>query len=257
MGLQNFKLKRDQILVLIAKDFKLKYNSTALGFFWSLLVPIFSSIIYYFVFGIMLRFNAQNYLLFLLSGTFLWQFFANVVMMNGSVMMGNSALLKKTSFDKRLLIWGTFFTEGIHLLLTVLVLIGLMVFYKVSPDWLTFFPNLAVCLVFLTYFAIGLSYIYAGINIYFQDLERIMTLVMQMWMFATPVFIPETSVPLKYHWVYKVNPMAGIVQIWRDIFYVPGFHPGNWWYLGLISFAMFFFGRWIFNRLQNRFAEMM
>ena len=71
-----FELKRDQILVLIAKDFKLKYNSTALGFLWSLLVPIFSSIIYYFVFGIMLRFNAQNYLLFLLSGTFLWQFFA-------------------------------------------------------------------------------------------------------------------------------------------------------------------------------------
>ena len=64
------ELKRDQILVLIAKDFKLKYNSTALGFLWSLLVPIFSSIIYYFVFGVLLRFHIPNYLLYLLSGNF-------------------------------------------------------------------------------------------------------------------------------------------------------------------------------------------
>lgn len=92
---RTLELKRDQILVLVAKDFKLKYNSTALGFLWSLLVPIFSSIIYYAVFGVMLRFNAQNYLLFLLSGTFLWQFFANVVMMNGGVMMGNASPFKK------------------------------------------------------------------------------------------------------------------------------------------------------------------
>lgn len=252
-----YELKRDQILVLIAKDFKLKYNSTALGFLWSLLVPMFSSIIYYFVFGIMLRFNIQNYLLFLLSGTFLWQFFANVVLMNGSVMMRNANLLKKTSFDKRLLIWGTFFTEGIHLLLTIPVLVGLMYFYKVTPSWLTFLPNLIVCLVLLAYFSIGLSYIYAAINIYFRDLERIMSLIMQLWMFATPIFIPETSVPLKYHWIYKVNPMAGIVQIWRNVFYAPGFHLQNWWYLIILSFVIFFFGRWIFNCMQNRFAEMM
>ena len=75
------ELKRDQILVLIAKDFKWKYNSTVSGFLWSLLVPIFFSIIYYFVFGIMLRFNAQNYLLFLLSGTFLVQYCALLITM--------------------------------------------------------------------------------------------------------------------------------------------------------------------------------
>ena len=94
------ELKRDQILVLIAKDFKLKYNSTALGFLWSLLVPIFSSIIYYFVFGVLLRFHIPNYLLYLLSGNFLWQFFAHVVMMNGKVILNNSQLLKKTSFGQ-------------------------------------------------------------------------------------------------------------------------------------------------------------
>ena len=254
---RTFELKRDQILVLIAKDFKLKYNSTALGFLWSLLVPIFSSIIYYFVFGIMLRFKVENYLLFLLCGNFLWHFFANVVMMNGGVMMRNASLLKKTSFDKRLLIWGTFFTEGIHLLLTIPALVGVMFLYKVVPDWVTLLPNLVVCLTLLACLAIGLSYIYAAVNIYFRDLERIMTIIMQSWMFATPIFIPESSVPLKYHWIYKVNPMATLVQTWRDIFYSPGFHPQNWWLLAIICLSVFLFGRWLFGRMESRFAEMM
>ena len=69
---RSMELKRDQITVLIAKDFKLKYNSTALGFLWSLLVPVFSSLIYFAVFGVLMRFRAPNYLLYLLCGTFLW-----------------------------------------------------------------------------------------------------------------------------------------------------------------------------------------
>jgi ABC-type polysaccharide/polyol phosphate export permease len=102
-----------------------------------------------------------------------------------------------------------------------------------------------------------MSYAYAAVNIYFQDLERVMTLIMQMWMFITPIFIPESSIPMKYHWIYSVNPMAGIIQVWRDIFYKPGFHPEAWWSLALISLAVFFAGRQLFKSLQNRFAEMM
>ena len=84
-----------------------------------------------------------------------------------------------------------------------------------------------------------------------------MTLFMQMWMFVTPIFLPESSVPLQYHWVYNVNPMAGIVRVWRDVFYKPDFHPEAWLPLALISLAVFLLGRWLFRRLQNRFAEMM
>ena len=120
------KLCRDQIRVLVLKDFKLKYNSTALGFLWSLLVPALTSVVYYFVFGIMMRFNAENYLLYLMSGTFLWQFFSSVVMMNGAVLNANAGLLKKTNFNRELLVWGTFFTESIHFILTIPVLLIMM-----------------------------------------------------------------------------------------------------------------------------------
>ena len=130
----HIRLYRDQIRVLVLKDFKLKYNSTALGFMWSLLVPALTSVVYYFVFGIMMRFSAENYLLYLMSGTFLWQFFASVVMVNGGILAANAGLLKKTNFNRELLVWGTFFTESIHFLLTVFVLLVMMLCYKVCPQ---------------------------------------------------------------------------------------------------------------------------
>ena len=254
---RSFQLKLDQIRVLIAKDFKLKYNSTALGFFWSLLVPMFTSIVYYFVFGVMMRWDAENYLLYLMSGTFLWQFFANVIMMNGCVMASNAGLLKKTSFDREFLIRGTFYTESIHFLLTIPILIGLMIFYGVKVDWVTIVPNLLVCLVSLLLLSIGISYIYAACNLYFRDLERIMNIFILMWMFCSPVFIPVSNVPQEYHWIYTVNPAAAILNIWRDIFYSPGWHPGTYWQIILISLAIFLVGRAVFRKMEPGFAEML
>ena len=251
------ELKRDQILILVMKDFKLKYNSTALGFAWSLLVPIISSYIYFLVFGIMMRFRAPNYLLYLLCGTFLWQFFFNVVMQNGKCLLSNSSLLKKTCFERRLLIWGTFFTEGIHFLLTVPILFFVMLIYGVRPNWVTMLPNFIVCFGLLTLFSMGLSYAYAAANVYFRDLERIVGIFMRLWIYLTPIFIPETAIPPKYQWIYVVNPMAGLVRVWRDIFYTPGIHLNLWWQLIPICVGVFFAGRWLFMHLEKRFAEMM
>lgn len=254
---QALALKRDQILVLVAKDFKLKYNSTALGFAWSLVVPVFTSVIYFFVFGVMMRWRAENYLLYLVSGNFMWQFFANAVLMNGRVMMANSVLLKKTSFDRGLLIWGTFVTESLHFLLTIPVLAGIMAFYGVTPRWATVLPNLAMALALLTLLAVGLGYAYAAINLHFRDLERIMGVLMMAWLFMSPVFIPISNVPERFLWIYRINPMAGILCIWRDIFYQPAFHPERLWALAPVCLAVFLLGRWVFRRLEPRFAEMM
>ena len=270
----NLTLKRDQIWVLIAKDFKLKYNSTALGFLWSLLVPMFTSIVYYFVFGVMMRWDAKNYLLYLMSGTFLWQFFANVILMNGNVLNANSGLLKKTSFDRAFLVRGTFYTESIHFLLTMPVLLGMMAFYRVMPHW-SALPNLVVCMAALMLLSMGVSYAYAALNLFFRDLERIMGILMMMWMFCSPVFISVSVVPPELRWLYNLNPMAVILQCWRDAFWAPCFlgaelpsehmyaglthawHPISYIPILVVSFATYFGGRWIFRKMEPAFAEMM
>ena len=257
MDLQSIRLKKDQVLVLVLKDFKLKYNSTALGFVWSLVMPLLSSLIYYFVFGIMMRFNKDHYLLYLLTGTFLWQFFSNVVMMNGSVLLGNASLLKKTSFDHNLLIWGTFFTESIHFFLTIPILVGLLFFEGITPNIVTIIPNILLAFVLLAFLASGVSYAYSAINLYFRDLERMMQLFMQLWMFMTPIFIPEDAIPSKYSWIYVVNPMAGIVRLWRDAFYHPVASVNFSFALAIVCIVVFLTGRMLFNKFESKFAEMM
>jgi len=235
----------------------LKYNSTALGFLWSILVPALTSVVYYFVFGVMMRWNAKNYLLYLMSGTFLWQFFANVIMVNGSILLPNQGLLKKTSFDRELLIRGTFYTESIHFLLTVPILVGMMFFYDVKPDVMTLIPNLVVCMVSLFLLSVGVSYAYAAWNLFFRDLERIMNIVIMLWMFCSPVFIPVASIPEKYLWVYNCNPAASILNLWRDIFYEPAFHPGNYTTILCTGLVVFLLGRYVFRKMEPGFAEMM
>ncbi len=257
MVTHSLQLKIDQIRVLIAKDFKLKYNATALGFLWSLMMPALTSSVYYFVFGVMMRFNAPNYLLYLMSGSFLWQFFANVVMQNGSVLTSNQGLLKKTSFDREILIWGTFFTESIHFILTIPVLIVMMICYGVNPNLLTIIPNLAAVFFSLAFFSVGVSYAYAAVNLYFRDLERIMGIFMMIWMFLSPVFIPMDAVPAKFVMIYNLNPMARIMQLWRDIFYQPGWHGENIFVILPVAIVVFLVGRTIFRKMEPGFAEMM
>ena len=282
------ELARDQVRVLVSKDFKLKYNSTALGFLWSLIVPVMTGFVYYLVFGIMLGMcrggggargemakMTPYFLQYLLCGTFLWQFFSNVVVMNGCVMSANSALLKKTCFNRELLVWGTYFTESIHFLLTVPILFVVMACYGIKPDFLTIIPNLVVSLTALTFFAMGLSFAYAACNIYFRDLERIVSILMMMWMFCSPVFISVSVVPPELRWLYNLNPMAVILQCWRDAFWAPCFlgaelppehmyaglthawHPISYIPILVVSFATYFGGRWIFRKMEPAFAEMM
>ena len=143
-----------------------------------------------------------------MSVTFLWQFLANVIVMNGAVLAGNVGLLKKTSFDRELLVRGTFYTESIHFLLTVPVLFALMIFYHQMPNLVTLIPNFVVCMVSLYFLVVGISYAYAACNLYFRDLERIINIVLMMWMFCSPVFIPISAIPEQYLWIYRINPAA-------------------------------------------------
>lgn len=253
---RSLQLKIDQISVLIAKDFKLKYNSTALGFLWSLLLPTLMSFVYYFVFGVLMRIRGENYMLYLVSGNFLWHFFANVVNQDGTVLSRNSDLLKKTSFDRKLLIWSTFFTEATHFLLTIPVLMIIMTCFGIVPN--AWFPvNCLMAVVFTAYIATGFGYFYSVISLFAPDFQRIMQIVMMMWMYCTPIFIPMSIIPERLMFYYRLNPMVDVMCIWRNAFYSPAFDPSLFIRPAIASVLMFLIGRWVFSRLEPRSAEKM
>ena len=251
-------LKIDQIKVLVAKDFKLKYDSTALGFVWCFLVPTLMSLVYYVVFGIVLNWGrCENYLLYIVCGNFLWQFFSNIIALDGNILFRNAVILKKTSFDHKLLVWSAFFSEAFHFTCTLPILICLMLLYGVTPDIVSAVPNFLVASVSFVLLSVGLGYLYAAVNLFIRDTERIMQVIMRIWLYATPVFIPEMLIPEKYMFWYKLNPLTSIMMIWRNIFYTPQL---DWslYAVPLIECSLIFLiGRMVFIRRQPLFAEKM
>jgi len=249
-------LKRDQIRVLVKKDFKLKYDSTVLGFAWSMLIPLLMSGVYFIVFGLMMRWSScENYMLYLVSGNFLWHFFASAVTISGTVLLTNATLIKKTAFDRRILVWSVFCTEGAHFVMTLPILVGIMLCFDVSPSVWTLLNSLSA-VVIVVFFAMGVAYFYAAVNIMFRDLERVFQIVLMMWLYCSPVFIPIERIPESVLPYYGLNPMTQILQIWRDAFYQPAFHPERLFLVVPIAVLTFVVGRSVFNSIEPRFAEM-
>ena len=251
------RLKFDQIYILVKKDFKLKYDSTALGMLWSIVTPLLMSAVYWFVFGRMMKWGDGTYALYIVTGNFVWHYFSSVVQQNGGVLMANAALIKKTSFDRRLLIWATYVSETLHFLLTIPVMFGLMLVFHIVPSPLTFFVNIIAAGVALMYFSMGISYVYAAANLFFRDSQRIISVFMRMWLYASPVFIPVSRIPKEYMGIYEKNPMTQILITWRDAFYQPAFHPERFPQMLAIAFAVFLVGRLVFRSQEPKFAEMM
>lgn len=251
------RLQFDQIYILVKKDFKLKYDSTALGMLWSIITPLLMSAVYWFVFGKMMKWGDETYALYVVIGNFIWHYFSSVVVQNGGVLMSNASLIKKTSFDRRLLIWGVYVSETLHFFLTIPVMMGLMFIFRIKPSPLALVTNAFVAGVALMYFSMGISYIYATVNLFFRDSQRIISVLMRIWLFASPVFIPMSRIPEQYMRIYELNPMTQVLMTWRDAFYLPAFHPERYPQMLAVAVAVFLFGRLIFRAQEPKFAEMM
>ena len=247
-------LAKDQISVLVLKDFKLKYNSTALGFFWSFGVPVAQCLIYFFAFNVIMRFKVDNYLLYMLSGMFLWNFFCNSLVMSTNTFIMNAGLMKKTAFPRHYLVVGTIVSELLHFILTVPILVMLMIAGGIIPSWSCL--TIPVVLVNLILFTLGCSFFVASANMYFRDLERIIGIILQLSFFLLPIIYPMKAIPERYKIFLKLNPFYYILQPWRDIFYSPQLNIiDNATGFGLsllILFAGYMFYRW----KEPRFAEM-
>jgi lipopolysaccharide transport system permease protein len=129
-----------------------------------------------------------------------------------------------------------------------------MAYYHVAPhlSWLWLLPTL-LCVQFMLTF--GLALIVATANLFFRDLERLIGILTMLWFYLTPVVFAESMVPKGFKWAIYINPMAGLVLCWRDMFVSGGVH---WGYLGTatgLSAAALGAGLTIYQWKKWRFAE--
>ena len=227
----------EQMQVLVAKDLAQKYKRTILGFLWSFLLPLTQSIVLFYVFRIVMRFNMPNYILYLVSGLFLWQTFNNMLMSSLFAYIGNAALLKRTSCIRYVPVVSCCITELVHLCCSIPVIMLCMWFFKVP---ITF----GVCLlplffIILTGYGAGIGMLLGVYNLFFRDIERIVIILLQLWFFVTPVFYPVIAMPQKFKVLLWVNPFYPFLELSRAVFFQP--MPLNWQNLAISLGWMVFF----------------
>lgn len=243
-------------LVMAVTDFKIKYDNSALGYLWSLLKPLLMFGTLYLVFSVFVRWQVENYRLYLLLGIILWNFFAEITLNSMLMLEGKGPILKKIYFPRWIIVISSSLTSLLTLFLNLIVFFVFYAFSGVHPQLSIFL--LLVYLVELYMLSVGLAFLLCALYPKFRDVHHIWEVFVQLGFWITPIIYPVAIVPAKFHKIIFANPMARIIQGCRDAvignssqFLTLNSHVII---IGAIG-ILFAFGTMFFNRLSPYFAE--
>lgn len=206
---------REVLYHLLARDMKIKYKHTLLGYFWSLLNPIFQIAVLSVVFSHLVRWNMKDYAMYLFSGFIAWTFFQTSLMMAGLTYLENSNFLKKIYLPKILFPIEKVVFRFIDFIFSVvaLTLIAGIVGYHLSLTMLLL--PLAMSVFFV--FTIGASILMAVAAVYFRDILHIQSVFLQLVYFATPILYPLNALPPKYQQWMELNPLYVQIRLFQRL----------------------------------------
>ena len=242
------------IKVLVSANLKVKYMESMLGYLWSLLEPLFTMLVYFFVFSVVIKFKVENYLIFLLSGILPWTFLQGSILFGVKTITNNSNLIKKVRLPREIFPLTTVLSKLIEFALSIFVLFFFIFFSKVKfTAKLSLLPFIIIIQFFFVY---GLSLILSCSNVFFRDIERIINPAIRLWFYLTPIVYPFSMVPEKLLFIYMLNPMTIIVTLYRYAVLDIALPQKELILSGIfLSFAVFFLGFWFFNRTEKNFLK--
>lgn len=241
---------------LTAREIKSRYKQSILGYAWVILNPFFQMLVMSFVFSQILRFPTIGipYTIFLYAGLLPWNLFANSLTGSTNALVGNASLLTKIYFPREIFIISTTLAKIVDFFLASSIFILFMFIYHMPITWnvLWFVPIFLIQQLF-TY---GLSLILASLNLFYRDIQYVLTLLIMVWMYLTPVIYPTEIFPDKYKLIFQLNPMAVIINAYRQTM-LGGGMP-NLMSLGIafaVSLVITLIGIKIFRKLEGVFAD--
>jgi len=254
--LNRFNYYLDLITTLTAKEIKVKYKSSILGYLWSVFHPLSMAIVFYFAFKFVMKIPLENFTLFLITGLFPWQWFSNSVASSPVSLLGNASLIKKVSFPRYFIPLSNVLNDAFHFFVSLPIIFGFVIFYNISPSihWIYGIPILMISQFFITY---GLTLVVSSVNLFFRDLEKLVSIALNLLFYLTPIIYDISLVPEEYRNYFLLNPLYGIIENWHNIF-MKGFIDYNLYFISLGQ-AVFTFivGFYIFKRLSWKFAEVL
>lgn len=257
----NFKKYEFLMKQLILRDFKVKYKRSVLGVLWSLLYPILMMTVMAIVFSQMFRFKVEgiNYLVYLMTGIIMWNYFSEASNSAMSSVVVNFLLINKVYIPKYIFPVAKCLFVGINFVLTLIpwfVLIILTQFglgnYPASINWYyLLIPYIFVCLIIFT---IGMGLLLSCVSVFLRDMFYIYGIILTIWNYFTPVFYSIEILPTYLQKLFQFNPLYQYINSVRSIV-LYGVCPsiGTLILLAVIALGTLLIGGIVFKKNQDKY----
>ncbi|MBI4760136.1 MAG: ABC transporter permease [Chloroflexota bacterium] len=244
---------RDLVLQLIRRDIIARYKRSTLGIMWTMLQPLGMMVVMTIVFSALFH-RVEGYVVYLLSGLVAWTFFAQTTTAAITHIVWGGALIKRIYIPMTSFSISSIGTGLINLLLSLIPLLIIMLVVGQSITWAFLF--IPVPILLLGTFALGVSLILSTLAVYFPDIKEMYQVVVQAWMYLTPIIYPENILPDAYRFLLlHLNPMYYLIKMFRSTIYEGKIPSVDIILLGaLISFGTLAVGWVYFSKKADEFA---
>ena len=247
---------RDLFYFLVVRDIKVRYKQTVLGGLWAIIQPFFMMVVFTLFFGNLAKVPSDGipYPIFSYSALIAWAYFSNAISTSGNSLIGNVALISKVYFPRLIIPLAPVFAFLLDFIIAFVILIGMMFYYHIYPTVMILFLPLLVILMMLT--ASGAGMLLAVLNTKYRDIKFTIPFLVQFWMFASPVVYPVSMLPEKFHLIYALNPMVGVIEGFRSALLGTVAFPTQMLLVStLVSMTLFIIGALYFKQSERYFAD--
>lgn len=246
---------RELLYFLIWRELKARYKQTILGVSWVILQPLLMTLVFTVVLGKLVGVPSGNipYPLFLYAGLLPWVFFSNAVSSGSYSLVASSQMITKVYFPRIIIPAAAVGVRLSDFLVASVVLIVLMRYYGIPLGWPLLVAPLLV--MHVTLLALALSAWLSALNVRYRDTATALPVMLQLWMFASPIVYSGAIVPARWRWLYDLNPLTGIIEGFRSSLLGLPFNRGGLTASILITMALLIGSIFAFRRMEDDFAD--
>ena len=250
---------RELFYVLAWRDIAVRYKQTIIGIAWALIRPFLTMLVFTIVFSRIAKLPSEGstpYALMVFAGLLPWQFFSTSLGEASNSLLDNSNLISKVYFPRMIIPTAAVVVSFIDFLISFVILLGLMIWYRFLPDWHILALPLFVVMAFLASLGPGLWI--TSLNVKFRDFRYVIPFIMQFGLYVSPVGFSSSIVPEQWRLLYAINPMTGVIDGFRWAILGGNTSIGRPEFALSCSVILLFLGLGIrqFRRMEKSFADL-
>lgn len=256
INLQELWEQRELLTFFVWRDIKVRYKQTVLGAAWAIIQPFFTMIIFSLFFGRLAQIPSDGipYPIFSYAALVPWTFFANGINQSANSLVSSANLIKKVYFPRLFVPVSSILAGAVDFVLAFVVLLGMMVYFGLTPTSNIIWLPLFFVLAFLTSLGVGLWL--SALNVQYRDVRYTIPFLIQFWLFATPIAYPSSLLDGVWRTVYGLNPMVGVVEGFRWALLGTDTAPGASVFVSaFVALGLFVSGLLYFRHMEKTFAD--